>query len=493
MSHVRILAQEPHPIGSAENAKVRSYLIEELNAQGINPEVQETRLSSLQNSRSIIAATGRNVIGRLKGQSNTRAVMLCAHYDSVAHGPGASDDGAGVATLLETLRALKSGPPLKNDVIFLFTDGEEAGLLGARAFVEGHPWAKDSGVVLNFEARGTSGPVFMFETSRHNGWLIERFSAAARHPIAGSYMYDLYKQLPNNTDLSVFKSAGLAGLNFAFIDGSANYHTPGDNINNIDERSLQHAGLYALALTREFGDLDLDNTDRGDAVYFDLLGLRMVHYPARLVIPLAAFIVLLFLGVVAMGVRKGRLVLRGMGLGFLALLSSTVCAALTARLAWLISGSPSSRTNAGSHSRDFLLLGFAALTIAVVFVVYRWFVRRVSLQDLAIGGLLYWLILVLLTAVYLPGASYLFAWPLLFSLLPFGLLFASTSRGADSPGFFGLLSLSSIPGVILILPVIYTLSLSIGLRLPEALMMLLTLLIGPLIPYLSLLTVKRKT
>ena len=246
-------------------------------------------------------------------------------------------------------------------------------------------------------------------------------------------------------------------------------------------------------MTREFGDLDLDNTDRGDAVYFDLLGLRMVHYPARLVIPLAAFIVLFFLGVVAMGVRKGQLVLRGMGLGFLALLSSTVCAALTARLAWLISGSPSSRTNAGSHSRDFLLLGFAALTIAVVFVVYRWFVRRVSLQDLAIGGLLYWLILVLLTAVYLPGASYLFAWPLLFSLLPFGLLFASTSRGADSPGFFGLLSLSSIPGVILILPVIYTLSLSIGLRLPEALMMLLTLLIGPLIPYLSLLTVKRKT
>lgn len=488
MSHVRILAQEPHPIESAENAKVRSYLIEQLNAQGINPEVQETSLSNLQNPRSIIAATGRNVIGRLKGQSNTKAVMLCAHYDSVARGPGASDDGAGVATLLETLRALKSGPPLKNDVIFLFTDGEEAGLLGARAFVEGHPWAKDSGVVLNFEARGTSGPVFMFETSRHNGWLIERFSAAARHPIAGSYMYDLYKRLPNNTDLSVFKNAGLAGLNFAFIDGSANYHTPGDNINNIDERSLQHAGLYALALTREFGDLDLDHTDQGDAVYFDLLGLRMVHYSARLVIPLAAFIVLFFLGVVAMGVRKEQLVLRGMGVGFLALLSSTVCAALTARLAWLLAGSPSS-----SRSRDFLLLGFAALTIAVVFGVYRWFVRRVSLQDLAIGGLLYWLILMLLTTVYLPGASYLFAWPLLFSLVPFGLLFASTPWRADSPGFFGLLSLSSIPGVILILPVIYTLSLSIGLRLPEALMMLLTLLIGPLIPYLSLLTLKRKT
>ena len=100
-----------------------------------------------------------------QGPSGKKALMLCAHYDSVPTGPGASDNAAGVAVVLETLRALKAGPPLERDVIALFPDGEENGFHGSRLFVDEHPWAKDVSVVLNFDARGNSGPSIMFETS----------------------------------------------------------------------------------------------------------------------------------------------------------------------------------------------------------------------------------------------------------------------------------------------------------------------------------------
>lgn len=49
-------------------------------------------------------------------------------------GPGAADDASGAAILLKTARALKSETPLRNDVIFLFTDGEETGLFGAKTW-----------------------------------------------------------------------------------------------------------------------------------------------------------------------------------------------------------------------------------------------------------------------------------------------------------------------------------------------------------------------
>src|SRR5207249_5261569 len=97
----------------------------------------------------------QNIMARLPGREPGGSdVLLMAHYDGVEAGPAAADDGAGSAAILETLRALRAGPPLAHDVVALFTDGEEAGLLGAAAFVREHPWAKDVGIALNFEARG---------------------------------------------------------------------------------------------------------------------------------------------------------------------------------------------------------------------------------------------------------------------------------------------------------------------------------------------------
>ena len=266
MKHLQVIAQRAHPIGSPENDDVRNYLVQELTVLGANPRVQNTTAVNNPRRNLIIAGTVNNVVAKLEGTANSKSVLLVGHYDSVPTGPGAADDGAAVAALLETLRALKAGPPLKNDVMFLFTDGEEAGLLGAHAFVDEDPSARQVGVVLNFEARGNRGPSIMFETSPGNGWLVGEFAKAAPHPLANSATYDIYRYLPNDTDFSAFKRAGTAGLNFAFIEGVITYHTQLDTVENIDHRSLQHQGSYALALARHFAGLNLDNVKARDAI-----------------------------------------------------------------------------------------------------------------------------------------------------------------------------------------------------------------------------------
>jgi hypothetical protein len=120
-------------------------------------------------------------------------------------------------------------PSLKNDLIFLLTDGEEAGLIGARGFVQSSPLSKEIKLVVNFEARGTSGPVYMFETSSGNERLIREFGKAAPLPAASSLMFGIYGRMPNDTDLTVLKRAGWSGLNLAFIGNPEHYHQPSDD------------------------------------------------------------------------------------------------------------------------------------------------------------------------------------------------------------------------------------------------------------------------
>jgi len=239
--HVEAIARSPRPIGSANHAAARDYIFQQLRAFGLEPEIQKTTAVNSTAAPLFFAATIQNIVARKKGASDGRAVVLVAHYDSVSTGPGANDDGAGVATLLETARALSmSGQQLRNDVIFLFTDSEETGLLGARAFLAEHPWAKEVEVALNFEARGNGGPVIMFETSSQNGALIRALAKATSYPLANSLSYEIYKRLPNSTDMTVFKTAGLPGMNFAYINGLTHYHTQLDNLENLDARTLQH-------------------------------------------------------------------------------------------------------------------------------------------------------------------------------------------------------------------------------------------------------------
>lgn len=491
MGNLKVISRTPHPIGSVEQSEVRDYIMKELSVFALDSEVQQTTAVNQEWEGTVRAGTVHNILARLKGTDNTKAVMVVGHYDSMPASYGASDDGAAVVAMLEVLRALRAGKPLKNDVIFLFTDGEEVGLLGAHAFVAEHPWAKDVGVVLNFEARGNHGPSIMFETSENNGFLIKGFAEATPHPIGHSLGYEIYKLLPNDTDLTVFKKAGFAGLNFAYINGLPHYHTLLDSLANIDERSLQHHGSNMMALTRYFSNLNLRDVRAGNAVYFDILGNALIRYSNAWIIPLTALVTLLFIGVVIVGLRRKRLQLSGIALGFLALLLTMIVCYGVITLIWrLISNWQNvsgSKPMGETYFSGLYLLSFIALVVALVSALYGWFGKKLSMENLTVGALLWWLLLMLLTSFYLPGASYLFTWPLLFSLLALGAWLISAEQ-KFTPKFLALFLICSVPGIILLSPVIQQTFIALTLTFIGWVVVFVVLAIGLLIPHLNIMT-----
>jgi Peptidase family M28 len=316
-----------HPTGSPENRAVRQRIVAELEQLGLEPDVQRQTVCG----RYGACAGVENVVARRKGRLERPALMLAAHYDSVPAGPGAADDGAGVATLLEVARALTGGPEQEHSVIFLFDDGEEAGLLGAEAFVRAHPFARDVAVAVNVEARGTEGATLMFETSNHNASLIRAYARSVPRPVTSSLFRAVYRQLPNDTDLTVFMRRGMAGLNLAAVGGVARYHTPLDDLAHLDRGTLQQHGDTTLALARELGN-DLPSAAGGDAVYTDLLAFRVLFWP----IAATRFVFFSILGLLAaatvLGVRRGllapaRLARRALGWPFAPVVATLLGAA----------------------------------------------------------------------------------------------------------------------------------------------------------------------
>jgi hypothetical protein len=486
MTHLRAIAQQPRTLGSAEHARVRDYLVSTLSEYGLRTEVQKAEVVLARGSYPVRAATVENVVGRMAGASagGGRATLLMAHYDSAAGAPGAADDGSGVAALLETARALKAGGPPRGDIIVLLTDGEELGMLGARAFLDEHPLAKEVGLVLNFEARGNRGPSMMFETGgAGDDALMKEFARAAPYPFASSLSDEVYRRLPNDTDFSPFKRAGYAGFNFAFIEGLTHYHTALDTVENVDERSVQHQGSYALALARRFADGGTPPPSGGRSVYFNTLGSALVHYPSTLVVPLAAVTTLLLVGVYALGLRRRQLTVRGTAFGFVAtLLTAALSGALGTGLWWAVRALHGGWLPGGVNYRThYYVAAFALLVVALAAALHVLLRRRTGAANLAAGALLWWLLLTWATSLLMPGASYLFMWPLLFSLC--GLAYVIAERGFDptSPKQFAVLLLCAAPVILLLAPTLYLLYVAFSMGLVWAILVLAALGLGLLV------------
>jgi hypothetical protein len=477
MKHLNVIAGKPHPPGSPEHAEVGNYIVNELAAMGLSPETQDGKNIT-------------NILVRLKGKGRGKALLLAGHYDTVPSSPGASDDGSAVVVMLETLRAVLAGPPLDNDLICLFSDGEELGLQGAKAFVFAHPWARDAGLVLNFEARGNSGPALMFETSDKNGWLVRQFAEADPDPVGSSLSYELYKLLPNSTDLTIFKEAGFAGLNFAFINGSDVYHTANDSVHTIDQRSLQHQGSHALSLTRRFGNTSLEQVRDIDAVYFNLLGCGLIVYSQQWVLPLCALTCLLFIGVMAWGWKRRVLTFDGIARGTAAVGLSLICVLMTMLLLWWLLKTFQRLDSLPSATHDGGLQAFIITLISAVAagVCYRWSLRRLSAGELMAGGLVWWLLMSGATGLFLPGGSYLFTWPLLFNLIAVAFAFTSSSRETAATQHLIMLSLAALLTVILFAPIIYLSIIAFTLKSPlsvAVLVMPTVLILASLAPHLK--------
>jgi len=477
LKHLTVIAQKPHPAGTSEHAAVANYIQNELTALGLSFEVQQTPAVA-------------NILVRLKGTSDEKAVLLVAHYDSVPASPGAGDNGSAVVAILETLRALKSSQPLRNDVIALFSDAEELGLLGAKAFVYQHRWAGDVRLVLNFDARGTSGPAIMFETSDKNGWLIKEFAKAAPHPAANSLAPAIYALMPNDTDFTVFKGAGFAGLNFAYVIGLNHYHTPLDNLANIDHRSLQHQGSTALALTRHFGNLNLNSRTHENEVYFDVLNSATIFYSEQWVMPLAVVVCLSFVALVAFGFKNKHLTCYGLFVGFMMVPLSVMSTVLI-----LVPMKELLLRAVSLDENNFDPVLFMVITICVLLVVNAKF-SHVGISNLMVGGYLWSLILLALTSLFLKGGSYLFTWPLLFNLGALGFVLARKRRPIFSSKHLVLQVAGAMPGIILFIPLVYLTLVALTLRSLGALIAIagtMVLLLGPLTPHFAVVAALRKS
>jgi hypothetical protein len=486
-SHVERIAERPHPVGSAANTEVREYLVGQLTALGLRPRVQTATATHTADGITSMARVN-NIQARIEGTDSTGHVVLVAHYDSAPNAPGAADDGAGVAAILEISRALTSGPSPRNDVDILLTDAEEPGLLGARAFVDAGRLDPRRSVVLNLEARGTSGPAIMFESSPNNASVIPALAGAQR-PFAGSEAEALYGLMPNNTDFTFFKEAGFAGLNFAFVGGSAYYHTPEDTPDNLEPASLQHIGSTVLDAARHFAEQDLGASRGGQLTYFTVLG-ELLRYPQGLALPLALLATVVLAATMLYARRRGGIRARGVAwaaAGFLALLVATTALGIGIwQVLLLLRPGYGSFPFGDTYRPGWYAAGALALTAWLTFAWYLLLRRRYTPEQIGLAIWAWLVVLALLTAVFVPGAAYLFTWPPLVG----GLALSAAVRwgGADPAWRWLACSAAAVPAIALLLP---SVDFSTGLSFAAFPMIVAVVVLGTILPVLDLLALRR--
>ena len=493
--HVQQIAKEPHPLGSAANDSAMKYIMDELRELDLHPVIQMGVGANI--SRGIAGNTS-NIFARINGSDPEKTILLMAHYDSVPNAPGAADDASGVATILETLRALQAREtPPKNNIWILLTDGEERGLLGARLFTDTF-WELDKiDLVLNFEARGSSGPSMMFETSSPNGKLIQHFARATPAPVANSLMYTVYKLLPNDTDLSVFKRAGLNGLNFAFTEDFLNYHTMQDTPENLSLASLQHHGSNMMGNVLHFGNENFELGGDTDYVYFMNLAGGLLYYPSGWSFPLALVTALLFIAYLVYLFRTNTLRI-GAYLGSLLIFLGCIAAAtaityygwqgirmLHPEYRWLAQGEV--------YGHIWYLLAFSSLVMAMFFTVYglKWLRRKIGMQELLCGSYTVWIAASLITAWHLPTASYLLTWPALLGLA--GWIVLGEEIEKNSWKTTGVLALSLFPVLFMIPPYLYLVQVMLTTGMIAISMAVLVLILGLAWPACWLIVRERNT
>lgn len=486
------ITKAPHYVGNVENRRVRDFLFKSLTDLGVNPEIQK---GYVLNEKSGRMNKPINIVGKITGTDSGKSLLIFSHYDSaLIPSFGASDAGSGVVTILESIRAFKStGKKPKNDIIILFTDAEEVGLVGAKLFVRSHRWAKNIGLSLNFEARGSGGPSSMIvETNHGNKNLIKAFKEAhPEYPVASSLLYSIYKMLPNDTDSTIFRKEGdIDGLFFAFIDDHFDYHTAGDNFDRMDRNSLEHQGSYLMPLLSYFSDVNLDSIKSSeDYVYTNFPFINMIIYPFSWVAPLTIIAIVVFILLLIFGFKNKKLNSKSILKGFIPFLLSLLGSFILGFLGWPILLKIYPHYNeilqGFTYNGHTYIAFFVSLTITLFWYLYTKFQKNETSPNLFVAPLFVWIIINVFIAFYLKGASY-FILPFYCALLSFWILLIS-----DKSFSFVHLFLA-IPALFIFGPLIKTFPVGLGLKLIVISTVFTVLLFGLLLSFLSTFNYKNK-
>uniref|UniRef100_A0AAZ3RSJ5 Endoplasmic reticulum metallopeptidase 1 n=1 Tax=Oncorhynchus tshawytscha TaxID=74940 RepID=A0AAZ3RSJ5_ONCTS len=299
----RITSVGPRPTGSPENEILTvNFLLEQIehikadSASGPNSVTVDVQRPTGSFSIDFLGGFTSyydrvsNIAVRLEPKAGAQHLMLAnCHFDSVANSPGASDDAVSCAVMLEVLHSLANlSTPLRHGVVFLFNGAEENVLQASHGFITQHPWAKQVRAFINLEAAGVGGKEVVFQTGPENPWLVQAYVHAAKHPFASVVGQEVFQSgvIPSDTDFRIYRDFGnIPGIDLAFIENGFLYHTKYDTSDRILTDSIQRAGdnilavLKHLVMSEELADSS--EYRHGNMVFFDLLGMVVVAYPAR--------------------------------------------------------------------------------------------------------------------------------------------------------------------------------------------------------------------
>ncbi|SFR61233.1 M28 family peptidase [Maribacter stanieri] len=483
LQHVKEISKEPHGVGFPAHTTVRNYITNELKNLGLETSLQEGYTSGDWGNLS----KAENILARIKGSESGKALLLLSHYDSSPHSShGASDAGSGVATILESVRAfLKTNTTPKNDIIILISDAEELGLNGADLFVNKHEWLKDVGLVLNFEARGSGGPSYMLmETNKGNSKLISEFIAAnPEFPVANSLAYSIYKMLPNDTDLTVFREEGdVEGFNFAFIDDHFDYHTAMDNYERLDRKTLAHQGSYLMPLLIHFSNADLTNLKSlDDNVYFNVPFFKMVSYPFTWIMPMLILAIIFFIILLISGFKKKVLKGKDILKGFIPVLFTLIINGIVGYYSWTflkwVYPAYNDILHGFTYNGHAYILAFTLFSLGTCFYAYYRF-KVIKTANLLVAPFIIWILICGLVAIYLKGAAF-FIIPLYSFLVAF-----YVHINQKNPNPF-LLVFLGIPALFIFAPLVQMFPVGLGLKMMVASTLLTTMIFFLLLPLVT--------
>ncbi len=417
MSDLQVVAREPHSAGSDAQARVRAYIIEQLARTQLNAQVQESGAVS-------------NILVRLPGTDPGPSVLVTGHYDSHYPAPGAGDDGVSTAAMLEAVRVLHGSAPLRNDVLFLWTDGEEYGWLGAKAFLEEYPGARENtGVVLCFDGRPGNAPLTLRQTSPGDAWLAQQIAGLPVAMWAGSWT-NAAERGDSDTDFETFQAAHMAGFE---IENEANgiaYHTERDTPDAISPRLMQAYGQSIVTLANHFGSIELRTRTSGpDWTYFSLPVAGIMAYPAWVMPVLSSLALAAFLGFLVVGWRQRRVSIRAFLIGLPGLLLGILLIVPAGMLAWSLIArvhTAESAANGGFEARSAWIEALMIAAIALMVVVLALLARRLGTLNITAAGCAVYLLIQFLVALifHMPNpltAAYI-AWPLIGAVASMGVL-----------------------------------------------------------------------
>jgi len=465
--HLKNISKKEHYVGSEGHKEVQKYIVDELKKMDFEVEIQ----SKFAFNKKWFAATNtENIIANLKGTSSGKALLVLSHYDSAMFASlGASDAGSGVVTILEGIRAfLAKNNDHKNDIIILFSDAEELGLLGAQAFVANHPLAKNVGLVLNFEARGSGGPSYMLmETNGKNSKLLSEFLAAKPNfPAANSLMYSIYKMLPNDTDLTVFrKNANINGFNFAFIGDHFDYHTAQDSYERMDHESLLHQADYLMTTLPYFANSSLENLNsEEDFIYVNFPFMKLLTFSFSCVLPLCIIASFLFLVLVFFGISLNKITIKGSIKGFIPFLISIVLTGGVSYLLWKLA------LIIHPHYKDILhgftyngyvyITGYVFLNLFIVLRIYHYFFKEEKPVSLVVAPIFICLFINFGISFTLKGAGF-FIIPVFVALF---ILAIAIFTNINKHFLRILFAIISIPTIYIFAPLVKMFPVGLGLK-----------------------------